>query len=773
MKKLLFSFFVIVISTFSLIAQVDRQQVLIEAGTGTGCQFCPGVSVTLHELYEAGDPVAAVKYHNYNSSDPFNTPEAAARTSYYGITGYPHTQFDGEWDEHSGGSTGASLYSTFLPKVTARMAIQTDFTIEIFGDNVGNNYDIIVRINEVSDYSGSNLKVRFALTETDIPYNWQNQSMITYCERTMAPDAEGTPLTISTGQEVDVNLNFTFDNSWVASNCELVAWVQDDDNKFVLVSTSVMLPALESDVALALFSANTTTTCEGGGVNFTDESAGSIISWNWTFEGGTPATSTEQNPSVIYATEGSYDVTLQVTDGETTSILTNDNMIDAIVAPIQPSTPEGETVGCWNTINVYTTEVVPHTDTYIWEVVPAEAGIIIGDGPEGTFTADDSWTGSYTISVRADNSCGIGTWSTPLNCTLNFTPTGFFLSDGGGICAGGPGLEITQNGSEVGVDYELYRDNVYTNTTIAGTGSTISFGNQTEAGTYTVIGVAASCDLLMWGTPWLYYEETPAQPNNPEGPATACNNVTSTYTIPAVSNATSIVWGLSPADAGTIIGSEFEAEIVWEVDFVGTATLTAQGVNDCGEGPVSAGTDISVDAIPMPEVSGLTLVCNDEQADYSVEDVTGNTYVWEVVGGDIVSGAGTSSVSILWGNPGDGSLSITETTVNDCAGISENYSVTIDDCIGISESIADGGISLYPNPATSNVEIAFNEKLGAKYTMVIYNSLGQVMNNTKGIVNNRIQNISLNVSEYKTGIYIVNITSDKGLNVRTTFEKTR
>lgn len=36
-------------------------------------------------------------------------------------------------------------------------------------------------------------------------------------------------------------------------------------------------------------------------------------SYEWTFEGGTPSTSTEQNPTVTYSTKGKYDVTLKVT----------------------------------------------------------------------------------------------------------------------------------------------------------------------------------------------------------------------------------------------------------------------------------------------------------------------------------------------------------------------------------------------------------------------------------------------------------------------------
>ena len=63
------------------------------------------------------------------------------------------------------------------------------------------------------------------------------------------------------------------------------------------------------------FNASTTQVSLGGSVNFTDGSFGDIVSWEWTFEGGTPATSTQQNPNgIVYNESGDFDVTLTITD---------------------------------------------------------------------------------------------------------------------------------------------------------------------------------------------------------------------------------------------------------------------------------------------------------------------------------------------------------------------------------------------------------------------------------------------------------------------------
>lgn len=772
MKKILLSLWVLAFTFSTLTAQINRAMVLVEIGTGTGCGYCPGAAMGLHDLYTNGDPVAGIEYHSYNSSDPFNTPEAAVRTSYYGVSGYPTAQFDGEYDEKSGGSASSSLYSSYLPKVTARMAMQTNFAVEILGDNIGTAYDIIVRVEKFGTYAGTNLKVRFALTETDIPYSWQGQSLIEYCERLMAPDAEGTAISFTSGNVQDVNLTFTFDNTWIPANCELIAWIQDESDKFVLHSASVMLPNLIPDVATSHFTSDISQVCENNSVQFNDLSTGAITGWNWTFEGGTPATSTEQNPLVTYANQGWYDVTLEVTDGPTTSTLTTPDMIEAIVEPVQPVQPVGDGELCNGETEVYTTQAVPYTDTYTWEVSPAEAGVLTPNDIEATFVADNDYVGAYTISVRADNSCGTGTWSTALNGIMSYTPNTYQLSGGGGICPGSAGNEVILDGSETGVDYEMFIDDVTTGTILAGTGNPLNFGYQNQEGTYTVIGFTVTCDEQMFGTPWIYYLDTPVQPQPPAGSTMACNDTLSNYVVSNVDYADTIYWDLTPVDAGIIIGGDFEADIQWSEDFSGNALLTAQGVNDCGVGEISDATEIIVENTPNPEVSGLDLVCHDAAADYSVEDITGNTYEWTVTGGEITNGAGTSTITVMWGNTGSGMVQVDEATPNNCSGISSEFNVVIDECIGINENEANS-MSIYPNPATSHVDIVFNQINSKDYKITVYNTVGQLMTEINGVAFGNQQKVNLNISNYQAGLYIVNIVSENGLNIRSTFEKTK
>jgi len=68
---------------------------------------------------------------------------------------------------------------------------------------------------------------------------------------------------------------------------------------------------------IADFTGSPTTLFEFDTVNFVDGSIGGASSWLWSFSGGNPSTSTEQNPAVVYENDGAYDVQLIVGNGST------------------------------------------------------------------------------------------------------------------------------------------------------------------------------------------------------------------------------------------------------------------------------------------------------------------------------------------------------------------------------------------------------------------------------------------------------------------------
>ena len=81
------------------------------------------------------------------------------------------------------------------------------------------------------------------------------------------------------------------------------------------------------------FTTNRTTICVGDSIQFTDDSYNLVNGWNWTFSGGTPSSSTSQNPLVVYSTPGLYNVSLTATDGGTTDTELKSNYIRVLPAP--------------------------------------------------------------------------------------------------------------------------------------------------------------------------------------------------------------------------------------------------------------------------------------------------------------------------------------------------------------------------------------------------------------------------------------------------------
>lgn len=84
--------------------------------------------------------------------------------------------------------------------------------------------------------------------------------------------------------------------------------------------------------------------------------------------------------------------------------------------------------------------------------------------------------------------------------TFSITPTG-----ADSYCEGSTGIEVGLDGSELDITYQLLLDGSATGSPVGGTGSPISFGNQTAAGTYTVEGThdsdaSGTCSELMNGT---------------------------------------------------------------------------------------------------------------------------------------------------------------------------------------------------------------------------------------------------------------------------------
>jgi hypothetical protein len=116
-------------------------------------------------------------------------------------------------------------------------------------------------------------------------------------------DGYGPSLTLC-----DPNSDNSLAVNWKAST-EFAAINAVGDSIFATPGSGCVNPPAYAD-----FVGAPTALYEGDFVQFTDLSANNPTSWQWSFPGGTPGSSTEQNPSIQYTTYGIYSVTLTATN---------------------------------------------------------------------------------------------------------------------------------------------------------------------------------------------------------------------------------------------------------------------------------------------------------------------------------------------------------------------------------------------------------------------------------------------------------------------------
>ncbi len=109
---------------------------------------------------------------------------------------------------------------------------------------------------------------------------------------------------------------------------------------------------------VAGFTVNNTTVCAGQSVDFFNNSTGIPTSYSWSFSGGTPLTSNLENPTIVYNTPGTYDVSLTVTNNMGSNSITETAYITVVGGVGQlPPLQEGFTstifpLTGWSVINL-------------------------------------------------------------------------------------------------------------------------------------------------------------------------------------------------------------------------------------------------------------------------------------------------------------------------------------------------------------------------------------------------------------------------------------
>ena len=198
----------------------------------------------------------------------------------------------------------------------------------------------------------------------------------------------GTPTSSTTqNPQVVYNSSGTYNVSLTVSN----AFGTDTKTKIKYITV------LDLPVPVADFTATPTTVYAGETVSFTDLSTNNPTSWNWSFSGGTPTSSTTQNPQIVYNSPGTYNVSLTVSNAFGTDTKTKTDYIHV-------STPSIVNFTADQTI-INQGEVVHFSDLstgnpyfWLWEFQGGTPAINYQQNPTIIFKTPGTFTVKLTVS---------------------------------------------------------------------------------------------------------------------------------------------------------------------------------------------------------------------------------------------------------------------------------------------------------------------------------------------------------------------------------------
>lgn len=174
---------------------------------------------------------------------------------------------------------------------------------------------------------------------------------------------------------------------------------------FVLALAFSCQDELDTPQLQAEFSADQQEVTAGSEVNFSDASAGNPSRWDWTFEGGTPATSELSSPKVIYEMPGTYKVTLMVGRSNDSTAVTKDAFISVGYGQLTTDFSADKTTVTQGESITFTDLSQGIPTSWAWEFIPVDGGTTLtSDQQNPTVTFENP--GVYTVKLETTNPAG-------------------------------------------------------------------------------------------------------------------------------------------------------------------------------------------------------------------------------------------------------------------------------------------------------------------------------------------------------------------------------
>lgn len=375
--------------------------------------------------------------------------------------------------------------------------------------------------------------------------------------------------------------------------------------------------------------------------------------------------------------------------------------------PAQPGTISGTTTVCQNGLHSYSISAVSGATSYTWSL-PAT-----WSGNGSTTTSINSSVGSSggTISVTANNSCGSSTPRT-LSVTVNQLPAQPGTITGATtVCQGNAqSYSVSSVSGATNYTWSLpagWSGSSTTNSisaTPGSSGGTISVTANNSCGSSSPRTLSVSMGTL------------PAQPGSITGTTTVCSGTAQTYSISAVSGATSYTWSYS--GGGTPSGTTTSASLTPN----SSGTLTVVANNSCGSSTQRT-LAITVNQTPSVSVNPPSVsICSGGSGTTLQAIGSAQSYTWS-------PSAGLSSTSgqIVSANP-------TTNTTYTLTASNGNCSATATAVVTISNQITalitpsnplicgNSAVSLSVTPGTTYVWSGPNSFSGSTQTIAVSNA---------------------------------------------------
>ncbi len=258
--------------------------------------------------------------------------------------------------------------------------------------------------------------------------------------------------------------------------------------------------------------------------------------------------------------------------------------------------------------------------------------------------------GTYTVVATNTATGCTNTMNGSAVVSINSLPTVHIVTGGGNFCATGAGVNVGLNGSETGISYQLYLGLGTVGSPVAGTGTVISFGLQTLAGTYTVVAtdVATGCSRSMVGGANVVVNPLPI-PYTITGGGIYCNTGTGVH-IGLSGSSSGIKYQLMNGSStagiplnGTGSALDFGLQIA-----TGTYTIVATNPTTGCTAPMSGSTVVATSALPAAHlVTGGGAYCVGGSGysiglDASDPGISYQLYLGTTMAGSAIVGSGSS-----------------------------------------------------------------------------------------------------------------------------------